>query len=212
MKRLGATAVFGACLIFGAAHAATPTPLTLSYSITEPTAGEYSYDFHLTLDNNDGSWVSGQQWDWITFGDREGDPNQTSGFCPGLTCDSGSGTITTISPGISGTYSTGGHQGPTIQFGPIVTLPGWQPSAVGDSLEWTYSSTILLDQNDLYWSTLITTPNTHAALYNLATLTGEDLSAGVPEPATWAMMLAGIGAMGTVLRRSRQRLAATAKA
>ena len=34
---------------------------------------------------------------------------------------------------------------------------------------------------------------------------------GVPEPATWAMMLLGFGAAGTALRRSRRRTTALAQ-
>jgi hypothetical protein len=37
-------------------------------------------------------------------------------------------------------------------------------------------------------------------------------SPGVPEPATWAMMLLGIGAVGGTLRRCRQGVASPAKA
>ena len=40
---------------------------------------------------------------------------------------------------------------------------------------------------------------------------GQALGGGaVPEPATWAMMLMGFGALGTVLRQQRRRGVATA--
>jgi hypothetical protein len=36
------------------------------------------------------------------------------------------------------------------------------------------------------------------------------LGLGLPEPATWAMMLLGFGAIGASLRRRRRRIAAAA--
>jgi hypothetical protein len=42
----------------------------------------------------------------------------------------------------------------------------------------------------------------------LATLTIAEASAGIPEPATWAMLIAGFGLVGTGLRRRRQHVAA----
>lgn len=46
-----------------------------------------------------------------------------------------------------------------------------------------------------------TTPDSTDALVDNVSVTG----LAVPEPATWAMMIMGFGAMGSALRRSRQR-------
>jgi hypothetical protein len=40
-----------------------------------------------------------------------------------------------------------------------------------------------------------------------AFLDGVSLTAAVPEPATWGMMIIGLGAMGVAARRRRQVLA-----
>ena len=42
------------------------------------------------------------------------------------------------------------------------------------------------------------------------TVTGGGGPGGVPEPATWALMLIGFGGLGAAIRRSRQKAAATA--
>jgi hypothetical protein len=209
LRLLGAVVaalVFSVTTVGGAA-AATLTPLSLSYSITAQTGGTYLYDFDLVLDNNDGSWVAGQQWDWIVFGDRQGSGSAASGFCP-TGCGSGVvGNIAIITPGWQPNTSGGGMQGPMIQYGGSPGLPGWQPSAVGERVEWTYTSNILL-QNNLYWSTVVRTPNTNGASYNLATLTSATLippGNAVPEPTTWALMIGGFGAAGVALRRRQRR-------
>lgn len=44
----------------------------------------------------------------------------------------------------------------------------------------------------------------------LAAVTTTASNAGVPEPATWALMLAGFGGLGVALRRQRRAVAATA--
>ena len=52
-----------------------------------------------------------------------------------------------------------------------------------------------------------TTPHTGNALFPLGGNTGYELLGGVPESATWAMMIAGFGLVGAAMRR---RAAATA--
>ena len=47
---------------------ANAVPFTLDYSVT-PAGANYQYNFSLVLDNNDSSWVAGQQFNWLVVGD-----------------------------------------------------------------------------------------------------------------------------------------------
>lgn len=57
-------AVFGA---LGALAEANAVPFTLYYSVS-PVGEKYQYDFTLVLDNKDGSWVAGEQYNWLVIG------------------------------------------------------------------------------------------------------------------------------------------------
>ena len=57
---LGASAAAGAAFLTAPASA---TPFTVYYDVTD-LGGSYQYDIDVVLDNNDGSWSSGQEFDW----------------------------------------------------------------------------------------------------------------------------------------------------
>lgn len=204
-QALLAAAAAALSLGVGGAQAATVTPLRLDYAITAQAGGTYLYDFDLVLDNNDGSWVAGQEWDWIVFGDRAGSVNAPSGFCPTGCSQADLARITPITPGLTGNGSGGGFQGPMVQWNGGPALPGWEPTAVGQKLEWTYTSSILLSQGALYWSTVVVGDGARAAQFNVANLTSAQLTppSAAPEPAAWALMIGGFGLAGAALRRRR---------
>lgn len=121
------------------------TPLTLIYSVTPDGGGVYTYQFTLTLDNNDGTWASGQNFNWIIFGDVAG-PGSSN-----LTDFAGDPTALPIGPFTDYTSSGGGHNGPTL----LDTVGnGWIPTAIGQSLSWDGTSTADLGQGELLWSNL----------------------------------------------------------
>ena len=51
------SALLGAAALQCCANA-NATPLSMDYVVTDIGGGTYQYDFTLTLDNNDGSWVA----------------------------------------------------------------------------------------------------------------------------------------------------------
>ncbi|WP_156924303.1 hypothetical protein [Derxia gummosa] len=176
----------------GAGAQAATTPLSLDYTVTELTPGSYSYTFNLVLTNASGSWASGQQWDWITFGEYNAASSPT-GF--------GSNWTWTGTPAGTTTYtSVGGHAGPALTIGVSGALPGWAPTAVGDSLTWSGTSSVLLTQGNLHWSTVVIGSGATAA--NFATATQV---AAVPEPTSAAFIAVGLLGLGlrSKLRRGR---------
>jgi PEP-CTERM motif-containing protein len=191
---------FVAALMLGlcaATGSQATTPLALDYSISSgPTPGEYTYTFTLILNNNDGSWVAGQNFDWITFGDEYLAASPLADFVINpASFPVGPYTIANF------TFSGGGHNGPTF-----VAYPneGWVPSAVGDTLTWSGESSAYLSQGQLLFSDLIGTGN-HAN-FDVATL----VTSAIPEPSTWAMLLLGFAGLGFAGYRRRQKLAGEA--
>lgn len=130
------------------------TPLRLDYTVEDLGGGLFDYDFRLVVDNNDESYAPGQVWNWIIFGDIPG----TSGNTPSPLTN-WVGDLSNSSPFITSFSSSGGgHNGPTIygtddEFTNSV-LAVWRPNGVGDSLQWSGTSTANLLQGDLLFSTL----------------------------------------------------------
>lgn len=177
-------------LFAGWLNTAHSTPLILDYEITD-LGGLFQYDFTLTLDNNDNSWVLGHEWDWIVFGD-------VPIFETSPLADFGDFVAVDLPIGSSLAGSSGGHNGPTIAVaGSGVLPPGWKPSAIGDSIAWQGTSASFLPQGDLLWSTLIT----GAGGGVLANFETAHLISSVPEPATIILLSLGLAALGWSRRK-----------
>jgi hypothetical protein len=163
-----------------AAHASTP--LAMTYTITPTATGVYAYHFELTLANQDGSWVSGTNFNWIVFGD--GFPQTSLPDFVGDVASLAGGPFTSF------TTSTGGNNGPTLlSHVPTVETGGWVPAAVGESITWSGESSAYVGRGRMLFSNALGSAN-NPALYELATLLP------VPEPSAVALMSLGMLALG----------------
>jgi hypothetical protein len=199
MKRLARLAALAFALMGSIAWDHSPAgaaPLTLSYDITTLASG-YRYDFKLTLDNHDGSWAAGQEFDWIVIGDRQATSGPAGSF--------GSWSWTSVPLGFGTSASSGYHNGPTLYFGASVALPGWKPTALGETLAFSGIGANFLDQGALRWSILNSTGVNPA--FDAADLTAVDGRViGVPGPLAGAGLPA-LAALGVFVLWWRRRAA-----
>jgi hypothetical protein len=172
------------------------SPLRLDYGITSLGGGSYLYNFNLVLDNNDGSWSSGQGFDWVIFGDRAGAIDQPSQF--------GSDWVYNfIEPGWLGTDTGAGHEGPTVCLGSGCGTPLWVPAALGESVGWSGTSNTLIG-GTLYWSYILTGGGATTGEY----LVANSVSSAVPIPAAvWLFGSGLIGLAGVAKNKNRSRCA-----
>ncbi len=162
-------------------------PLTMAYTKTAVGAGLYQYDFSLTLDNHDGSWTAGQQWDWIIFGDNLPYTNWN--------------TLSYSAPISAVTSSSRGHNGPTLALATNgVVLPGWQPPAIGDEITWSGTSSLNVADGLMKWSSLVVGGGAANVNFEQAWRAGTAPSTSVPEPSA----LAGLALAGLAWTRKRR--------
>lgn len=183
--------------LVSASSAYATTPLSLNYTVT-PDSGLYRYDFTLTLDNNDGSWLAGDAYAWLIFGD-----SQVVGGSP-LSDFAMDSSQFPIGPWTYLQASIGGHNGPNLGYAGDY----WTPASVGSFLTWSGVSANDVAQGSLLFSTLmmikngeeVTTDTVGKASFEVATRN----AAGVPDGGATVAMI-GAALAGFVLLRRRLR-------
>lgn len=204
----GGTALFalGVVNMISPAQAAS---LNLNYTVENLTDGWFNYSFQLKVDNADNSYVPGQAWRWIIFGDAQGKDNGQGNFSVPSNLSNWVGDLSKSSPWITFFGSTGGsHNGPTLFGNPNnPVLAWWTPSDVNDYLYWSGKSTAKVPQGELLFSTLAGTLN-GATPANFKVANEVDslaVSEAVPEPLTVFGSILGLGVLGAVKRKRKQQ-------
>jgi hypothetical protein len=167
--------VFAASLFSGASIVApaSASPLDLTYSVIPEPSGLFKYDFTLTLTNSDGSWAPGQAWGWIVFGDGPSADSPLADWTG----------LTVSAPFFGFGWSGGGHNGPTLED----VLIWWVPTGIGESLDWSGTSSANLAQGDLLFTTALVGNGARAADFQVADLA---VVRTVSEPSSLLLMLA----------------------
>jgi hypothetical protein len=138
-----------AAALFAAAGAVQAQPLRMDFDVGVVSPGLYSYSFTITVDTTTASWNPGMGWSWLNFGS-----GRRSSFLPT------SPNFAMTSPFPVGPWTTltsvgGSNNGP--MFGPASPTTYWIPTAVGESISWTGTSSVYVDAPEMRWSTVLQT-------------------------------------------------------
>jgi hypothetical protein len=108
----------------------------------------------------------------------------------------------------NGTFSSNGYAAQvTVANGLADAILSAEVSQAYGQSPWTAFSQTFTATSDLTTLTFINTRGGYNAGIYLDDVSVEALAAGVPEPATWGMMLLGFGLLGVAMRRGRDVLA-----
>ena len=160
MKKLVFAAVAAVAMLAGSAGVAhAQAALALDYFVTDTGLGYYQYDFVLTLTNDDGTWSPGQGFGWFIFGDAQSSQSPFIDFAMDP-------SQFPVGPWTYLTSSGGYHNGPTFGY----VLDYWVPQNIGDTLQWSGFSAVFLDQDQMLWSSIVTSGGAPIIEFKIATL------------------------------------------
>lgn len=170
---------------------AKASPLSLYYTVTDVGTNSYYYNFYLVLDNNDGSWLSKQNFNWIIFGDSSSN-SPIIDFV-------GDPALLPIGPFTFYSHSNGSHNGPTLIVFPTdytYDTAGWVPNKVSDSLHWAGTSSTLVAEGQLTFSVMMGTSINNAD-FEVATI------GSLPIPTTAWLLGSGLLGLAGVARKRK---------
>ena len=171
----------------------------IDYKLTGITAGGKTWTFAYDIDNTSTAPVTGSRISGFGF---NVDPNVSSKSATGVLNHTDSGNVPMIGSRevcITGNNCAGGG-GAGVTFG---------NTGLGTFTLNFSSAKTSLSLSDFY----VRYQAVNAPGYSNASAVGtvvDRVKGGVPEPATWAMMMVGFFAIGSALRSSRRRLALAA--
>ncbi len=183
---LGASAAAGAAFLTAPASA---TPFTVYYDVTD-LGGSYQYDIDVVLDNNDGSWSAGQEFDWFSFG------NQTDAY--GIEGAFGDPVVSGAPAEFAFTPTSGGANGPSLCVGGCGVGDGGYVPSLNETFSFTIVASAFLDAGELLWSNLSASAGNYSQ-FNVAVL-GDPVSE-VPLPAGALLFLTGLGGAAAAGRK-----------
>ena len=170
-------------LLLLAAAALTSTanaiPVTMDYTVTDLGGGLYDYEFWLILDDNDHSWQAGMGWGWVIIGDAMSSSSPLYDF-------SGDYGDFPVGPWTGWSWSSGYHNGPTLSY----VLDCWVPGFVGDQVYFSGTSSVLLHEGEMLWSSIYTQGGAPTVQFQVANY--------IPAPAALPLL-----ALGLMRRRRR---------
>lgn len=163
--------------------------LDLFYMKNDVGGGMFQYDFKLIVANDDGSYLIGQGFNWIIFGDVPAAESTLPDF---LLINE-----TFPNPIMSFSFSGGGHNGPTFIDSVNLGTDGWIPLGLGDFVTWSGTSTHDVPDGDLLFSTLVALNGATNTNFKPA-----ERIFSVPEPSGICLLATLLG-LGIVVSRRR---------
>lgn len=176
MKRI--LLILAAAALAGNAHA---MPLTMGYTVTDIGGGLYDYEFYFTLADDDHSWQAGMGWGWVIIGDAQSQASPLYDWAGDM------GDFP-VGPWTGWSSSGGYHNGPTLNY----VLDLWVPTYVGEQLFFSGTSSVLLHEGEMLWSSIYTGGGAPVVEWEVAHI--------IPAPAALPLLAAG----GLFLRRRRR--------
>lgn len=209
MKMRGMTAALALALgtiVAGSANAATfiSTFQGATFNVTTVSSNEFTFDI-TGVNSLSGNWSTATYLGAFAFGNING----TSSGVTATEITPAGGTATTVPGGLnSGGCNGSGAAFTCFNFNPNIALS----SAVAGELKFdikaasgAFDFSGDLPHLKIDWASSSSSDEHVGDLYSQDIPLGKTPPPGVPEPATWGLMIVGVAAMGAAMRQHRRK-------